>query len=43
MAVRLGKLCGNGPRLWLALQAKYDAWEASRRLAKEIEKIPTLQ
>jgi antitoxin HigA-1 len=42
MAVRLGKLCGNGGRIWLALQAKYDEWEASRRLAKEIEKIPTL-
>jgi addiction module HigA family antidote len=42
MAVRLGKLCGNGPDLWLTLQARYDAWEASKRLAKEIEKIPTL-
>jgi antitoxin HigA-1 len=42
MAVRLGKLCGNGPELWLNLQARYDAWEASRRLAKEIENIPTL-
>lgn len=42
MAVRLGKLCGNGPDLWLTLQARYDAWEASKRLAKEIKKIPTL-
>ncbi|HEX4211029.1 MAG TPA: HigA family addiction module antitoxin [Candidatus Binataceae bacterium] len=42
MAVRLGKLCGNGGRIWLALQARYDAWEASHRLAKELEKIPTL-
>jgi addiction module HigA family antidote len=24
MALRLGKLCGNGPELWLALQARYD-------------------
>jgi antitoxin HigA-1 len=42
MAVRLGKLCGNGPELWLNLQARYDAWEATRRLGKEIENIPTL-
>ena len=28
MALRLGKLCGNGPELWLALQARFDlgAW-----------------
>lgn len=42
MAVRLGKLCGNGPELWLNLQARYDAWDATHRLGKEIEKIPTL-
>jgi antitoxin HigA-1 len=42
-AVRLGKLCGNGPDLWLNLQARYDAWEASRRLAPELKKIPTLR
>src|SRR2546423_15059861 len=23
MALRLGKLCGNGPELWLALQARF--------------------
>ena len=43
MAVRLGKLCGNGPDLWLNLQARWDSWEASRRLAKEVKKIPTLR
>jgi addiction module HigA family antidote len=43
LAVRLGKLCGNGPELWLAMQARYDAWEASHRLAGEIAKIPTLR
>src|ERR1700726_3065359 len=42
MAVRLGKLCGNGAGVWLRLQAAYDEWEASKRLAKEIAKIPTL-
>lgn len=43
MAVRLGKLCGNGPELWLNMQVRYDAWEATRRLAKQIAKIPTLR
>jgi addiction module HigA family antidote len=42
MAVRLGKLCGNGPGLWIRLQGRYDTWEASRRLAKDLKKIPTL-
>ncbi len=42
MAVRLGKLCGNGPRVWLAMQQAHDLWEAERRLAPEIERIPTM-
>src|ERR1700731_1001565 len=43
MAVRLGKLCVNGPDLWLRMQAAYDGWEASKRLKREIEKIPVLR
>ena len=43
MAVRLGKLCGNGPELWLNMQARHDAWEATRRLVSELRKIPTLR
>ncbi len=42
-AARLGKLCGNGPDLWLNMQARYDAWEATRRLVSELKKIPTLR
>ncbi len=42
MAVRLGKLCGNGPDLWVNMQARYDAWHSARKLAKELRKIPTL-
>ena len=41
MAVRLGKLCGNGPRLWVNLQSAYDLWHAERRI--DTRKIPTLQ
>ncbi len=42
MAVRVGKLVGNGVGLWLRLQARYDEWEATRRLATELKSIPTL-
>ena len=41
MAVRLGKLCGNGPGLWLRLQQAYDLWHAERALKKVVAKIPT--
>jgi antitoxin HigA-1 len=42
MALRLGKLCGNGPALWLNLQRDVDLWQQRRRLSKVIERIPTL-
>ena len=41
MAVRLGKFCGNGPGLWLRMQAAYDLWHAERRMREEIKRIPT--
>jgi len=41
VAVRFGKLFGNGPRLWLRLQATYDAWHAAREV--DVSKIPTLE
>jgi addiction module HigA family antidote len=43
MALRLGKLCGNGPELWLALQTRYDLERLHREKAAEIAAIPTLQ
>ena len=42
MALRLGKLCGDGPRIWLAMQDAYDLATKGEELASEIEKIPTL-
>jgi len=42
MALRLGKLLGNGPDLWINLQRAYDLAVAERDLAGEIKKIPTL-
>jgi len=42
LAVRIGKLCGNGPDLWANMQTGYDLWHARKALAKEIKNIPTL-
>jgi addiction module HigA family antidote len=42
LAVRLGKLFGNGPRLWLNMQQAYDLWHAERALRDEIAAMPTL-
>lgn len=40
MALRLGRWCGNGPHLWLALQRRFDLWEAECRLADRLAAIP---
>lgn len=42
MALRLGKLCGNGPELWLVLQTRYDLARLREAKWAEIEAIPTL-
>jgi addiction module HigA family antidote len=42
MALRLGKLCGNGPELWVNLQSRYDLDRLSRELGDELASIPTL-
>jgi antitoxin HigA-1 len=43
MALRLGKLCGNGPDLWLNLQKRYDLRCAEQKLGNKIKAIPTLE
>jgi addiction module HigA family antidote len=40
-AVRLGKWCGNGAHIWIALQRDYDLWQAERRLVGALADIPT--
>jgi addiction module HigA family antidote len=40
MAVRLGKFCGNGPRLWLRMQTEHDLWKANAELTEELDRIP---
>jgi addiction module HigA family antidote len=42
MALRLGKLCGDGGRVWLAMQEAYDLKIAERDMADELAAIPTL-
>ena len=39
MALRIGKLAGNGPGLWLRMQQAYDLWHAEQRLQDELAKI----
>ena len=43
MALRLGKLCGNGPDLWLNLQKRYDLHYAQQALGEKIKAIPTMR
>ena len=41
MALRIGKFCGNGPEIWLAMQQAVDLWDARQEIGREIEGIPT--
>lgn len=41
VAVRLGKLFGNGPGLWLRMQQACDLWRATREV--DVSGIPTLR
>jgi addiction module HigA family antidote len=43
MALRLGKFCGNGPELWIRMQEAYDLWQAKKKLAGEVDRIPTFE
>ena len=40
VAVRLGAAFGNGPDVWLRMQAAYDAWRATRKV--DVSKVPRL-
>jgi antitoxin HigA-1 len=41
-AMRLGKVCGNGPELWLTLQQRFDIAQAEASMADELASLPTL-
>jgi addiction module HigA family antidote len=42
MALRLGRLCANGPEIWLNLQAQYDLAKARARSGAEVEAVEPL-
>jgi len=41
MALRLGKLCGNGAPFWLRLQMAHDLSARAAALEDELARIPT--
>jgi addiction module HigA family antidote len=43
MALRLGRLLGNGPDIWLRLQGAYDLAVQAEAMAGELEQIETLK
>ena len=43
VAVRLGKLFGDGAGVWVRMQGAYDTWRAEKEHAHEIRKIPRLK
>jgi addiction module HigA family antidote len=42
IAMRLGKMFGDGPEVWLRMQNACDIWELDRDLKKDLAKIPRL-
>lgn len=42
MALRIGKLCGDGPGIWLRMQQAFDLQTAERDLGPALDAIPTL-
>lgn len=40
VAVRLAKLFGTAPQVWIRMQGAYDAWHAAREV--DVSAIPTL-
>jgi addiction module HigA family antidote len=43
LALRIGKLVGGGPDIWLRMQLNYDLEIAERALAKTLKSIPRLE
>jgi len=42
LALRIGKLVGGGPEIWLRMQQAYDLSATEKEIAKELSHIPTL-
>jgi addiction module HigA family antidote len=43
LAQRLGKLFGDGPDIWLAMQMEYNIWKAARDMKDELAAIKPLR
>jgi antitoxin HigA-1 len=43
MALRIGKLCGNGGEFWLRLQTRYDMQMAEAEIGDKLDAIPLLK
>jgi addiction module HigA family antidote len=42
LALRIGKLVGGGPEIWLSMQQAYDLQATEAKIGKELRAIPTL-
>ena len=38
-ALRIGKVVGNGARVWLAMQMEYDLWQSEQALHDELKAL----
>ncbi len=43
MALRIGKLAGNGADIWLRMQQSYDLWHIEKKITAELSKIKTAE
>ena len=43
MALRIGTLFGNGPEIWLGLQADYDLFHARAKIKAQVDAIETIK
>jgi antitoxin HigA-1 len=43
MALRFGRLFGNGPEIWLNLQRDYDIWHDGQQMKAELAAIEPIQ
>lgn len=43
MALRIGKLAGNGADIWLRMQQSYDLWHIEKKIKSELSKIQTAE
>ena len=39
MALRLGKVLGNGPNVWIGMQQKYDLFHTEQNMAEELDQL----